>query len=117
MKIKISSLLCLLLLPLFTGCNGSRWQTDKLKVMASFYIMDDFAKKIGGDKIELKSFISKGDAHDYEPTAKERILLRKADVFLYNGSGLEHWVDKELATTENENLLSVETSLNLTRED
>ena len=39
-----------------TGCNGNtikKKQNGKLRITTSFYVMYDFAKKIGGDKVEV----------------------------------------------------------------
>lgn len=41
---------------------------DKLKVMASFYPMYDFAQKIGGDRVEVTNMVPAGtEPHDWEP--------------------------------------------------
>ncbi len=39
---------------------------DKLKVMASFYPMYDFAQKIGGDRVEVTNMVPAGtEPHDW----------------------------------------------------
>lgn len=107
-----------LLLSLLAGC-GNNQQTPSssasgsgaLKVSASFYVMYDFASKIGGDKIELTNIIPSGtEPHDWEPSASDIVGLETADVFIYNGAGMEHWVDDVLASLQNEDLLAVEAS-------
>jgi len=87
---------------------------DRLLVYASFFPMYDFAGKIGGDRIELRNMIPVGaDPHDWEPTPALIAGLSGADVFIYNGAGMEHWVDTVLASLENENLTVVETGAGL----
>ncbi len=82
-----------------------------LKVMASFYPMYDFAAKIGGDKAEVITLVPSGtEPHDWEPAAADIRNLEEADLFIYSGAGLEHWVDDVLASLDNNNLISVEAS-------
>lgn len=65
---------------------------NKLQVYASIYPIYDFAKKIGGDKIEVYNMTSAGaEPHDFEITSKDMANLSKSDLFIYNGG--EHWVD------------------------
>ena len=86
-------------------------KNGKLKVMASFYTMYDFAKKIGKDKIEVTNMVPAGtEPHDWEPSTKDLIELEKSDVFIYNGAGMEQWVDDVLESLDTEELTSVEAS-------
>lgn len=79
--------------------------------MASFYTMYDFAKKIGKDKIEVTNMVPAGtEPHDWEPSTKDLIELEKSDVFIYNGAGMEQWVDDVLESLDTEELTSVEAS-------
>lgn len=83
----------------------------KLNVVASFYPLYDFAKKIGGDYVTVKNMVPAGtEPHDWEPAASDIAGLEEANVFVYNGAGMEHWVDKVLKTLKNKNLITVEAS-------
>ncbi|OQB14522.1 MAG: High-affinity zinc uptake system binding-protein ZnuA precursor [Firmicutes bacterium ADurb.Bin193] len=97
-----------------TGCFPKKQPAnggDKLKVYTSFYPMYDFAKKVGGEKIELTNLTSSGgEVHDWEPSANDIIKLEGADVFIYNGAGMEHWVKKVLKSLSNKELVVVEAS-------
>lgn len=54
---------------------------DKLKVMASFYPMYDFAQKIGGDRVEVTNMVPAGtEPHDWEPAASDIKKLEEADI-------------------------------------
>ena len=87
---------------------------EKLKVMASFYPMYDFAEKIGGDYVEVTNMVPAGtEPHDWEPAATDIKNLEEADVFVYNGVGMEHWVEDVLASLENKDLKVVEASKGL----
>lgn len=84
---------------------------EKIKVMASFYPLYDFAVKIGGDRAEVINMVPSGtEPHDWEPGVTEIRNLEEADLFIYNGAGMEHWVDTVLAGLENRKLISVEAS-------
>lgn len=86
-------------------------QTDKPQVIASFYPMEDFVKRIGKDHIEVTTLIDAGtDPHGWEMTTKDRERIEKADIFVYNGSGFEHWAEDLLASVENKELIAVEAS-------
>ena len=87
----------------------------KINVVASFYPMYDFATKVGGDKIEVTNMVPAGtEPHDWEPAATDIKNLEDADVFIYNGAGMEHWTEDVLNSLENKNLKAVEASKGLT---
>ena len=93
----------------------STTSSKKLNVMASFYPMYDFAKKVGGDKVEVTNMVSAGtEPHDWEPSATDIKKLEEADVFIYNGAGMEHWTQDVLGSLENRNLKVVEASKGIT---
>lgn len=84
-------------------------QEEKLQVVASFYPMYDFAKKIGGEYANVKNLVSSGtEPHDWEPGAKDLVALEKADLFVYNGAGMEHWTEDVLKALDNQELIKVE---------
>lgn len=110
---------CVLLIGLLIGSAACSQQPDdvsdgKLKVVASFYPMYDFAQKIGGDQISLKNLVPGGaEPHSWEPEAADLVSLEQADVFIFNGAGMEHWVDSVLSALQNKDLIVVETAANL----
>jgi zinc transport system substrate-binding protein len=103
---------------LVTGCGGTSSKvpafaagSGKLKVAASFYPLYEFARAVGGDKVEVVNLVPPGtEPHDWEPTAGHIKSLNQAQVFLYNGAGFEHWVEKTLQSLDNKALAAVETS-------
>ena len=45
---------------------------DTIKVAASFTVLGDMVKQIGGDRVEAKTFVGpNGDAHVYEPSPRD----------------------------------------------
>ena len=89
-------------------------QDGKLQVVASFYPMYDFAKKIGGDYAEVKNLVPSGmEPHDWEPGAQDLVALERADLFVYNGAGMEHWTEDVLNALDNRDLVVVEAAKDL----
>ncbi len=66
-----------------------------LKVVASFSIIADFAKNVGGDRIQLTTLVGpNGDAHVYEPEPAAAAAMAEADVILVNGLAFEGFVQR-----------------------
>lgn len=73
----------------------ARAETDKLSVVASFSIIGDFAKVVGGDRIALRTLVGPdSDAHVYEPRPADAIALARADVVLVNGLLFEGFLQR-----------------------
>jgi zinc transport system substrate-binding protein len=65
------------------------------KVVASFFPLYDFAKHVGGNKVNVTTLVPIGvEPHDWEPTAQQMQRLLSADLFVYNGAGIDKWADK-----------------------
>ncbi|MEO9337316.1 zinc ABC transporter substrate-binding protein AztC [Mesorhizobium sp. SB112] len=68
---------------------------ENIKVVASFSIIEDFAKNVGGDRIDLTTLVGPdGDAHVYEPRPADAVALSKADVVLSNGLQFEGFLQR-----------------------
>ena len=66
-----------------------------MKVVASFYPIYEFAKIVGGNKVDVTRLIPLGvEPHDFDPTIQQIQNQESADIVIYNGLGLEKWVDK-----------------------
>jgi len=93
---------------------GQTSDSGKLIVIASVYPMYDFARKIGGEYVDVTLLVPAGfEPHTWEPTSKDMLSLEKADVFIYNGAGMEMWADNLISAIENKKLSVVETSKDL----
>ncbi|MDO8512073.1 MAG: zinc ABC transporter substrate-binding protein [bacterium] len=67
----------------------------KIIVTASFYPLAEFAKRIGGDYIDVVNITPAGvEAHDYEPTPRDIAAIRVSKVFLYQGAGFDPWAER-----------------------
>ena len=63
---------------------------DKVKVVASFYPIFEFVKKVGGDRVEVSSLIPVGiEPHDFEATIQQIQNAETADMLVFNGAGFE----------------------------
>jgi zinc/manganese transport system substrate-binding protein len=66
-----------------------------LKVVASFTVLADVAKEVGGSNVEVQSLVPPdGDPHEYEPTPNDAKNLKAADLVFVSGEGLEGWLDR-----------------------
>src|SRR5215212_3086722 len=67
---------------------------EKLKVIASFYPIFEFVKKVGVDRVEVSSLIPVGiEPHDFEPTIQQIQNVETADMLAINGVGFEgQWI-------------------------
>lgn len=114
MKRRYICILLLLLPALMLSASGSseRVEEGKLSVVASFYPMYDFACKIGGDKVSVYNLVPSGtEPHDWEPSTRDLVRLESADLFIYSGGGMEHWVEDVLSSLESEDLIVCEASV------
>ena len=86
-------------------------QEEKLTVLTSFYPYHEFTKNVAGDFAQVKQFMPSGvEAHDWEPRAQEIQSLNDADVFVYNGLGMEPYVENIIGSGEFDNVLFVKAS-------
>jgi zinc transport system substrate-binding protein len=86
-------------------------QSSKIKIIASFYPLYEFSKNIAGEKAEVSVFTPIGiEPHDWEPSTGDLIALKESNVFVYNGGGMEPFVNKIIDSGEYSNVLFVETT-------
>lgn len=77
------------------GASGGAQAADKIKAVASFSILGDMVKQIGGDRVEMITLVGPdGDAHVYEPTPADAKNLAGANILFVNGLGFEGWMDR-----------------------
>ncbi len=71
---------------------------EKPKVVTTFTIIADMARNVAGDAAEVESITKPGaEIHNYQPTPRDILKARKADLVLRNGLNLELWFEKFLA--------------------
>jgi zinc transport system substrate-binding protein len=73
----------------------SNTNQSRIKIVASFYPIYEFVKKVGGNKVDVTTLIPIGvEPHEFEPTIQQIQNAESADLIVYNGAGLEKWIDK-----------------------
>jgi zinc/manganese transport system substrate-binding protein len=80
------------MLVLAAGPAGAQ---DKLKVVATFSILGDFVRQVGGDRIELTVLVGpNSDAHVYSPSPGDAKKIADAKLVITNGMGFEGWMSR-----------------------
>lgn len=68
---------------------------EGLEVVASFSIIGDFARNVGGDRVTVTTLVGPGgDAHVYEPKPADAAAVSSADVVLVNGLQFEGFLQR-----------------------
>jgi len=67
----------------------------RIKTVATFSILADLVKNVGGSRIEVSSLVGpNGDVHVFEPSPADARKLADAQVVFVNGLGLEGWMTR-----------------------
>ncbi len=79
---------------LLIGCQeeeeAEEGETPRVSVVVSLAIFADFARQVGGDRVDVSTLVPAGaDPHTYEPGPSRVAKLTKADLVIVNGLGLE----------------------------
>ncbi|WP_244564101.1 metal ABC transporter substrate-binding protein [Rhizobium sp. RU36D] len=70
---------------------------DKPKVITTFTVIADIARNVAGDAADVDSITKAGaEIHNYQPTPRDILKARDADLVLWNGLNLERWFEKFL---------------------
>lgn len=68
---------------------------ERLNVVASFSILADFVRTIGGDRINLTTLVGPdSDVHVYTPAPGDAKRIAEAKLVIVNGLGLEGWLPR-----------------------
>ena len=66
-----------------------------IPVVATFSILGDMAKRIGGDHVAVTTLVGPdGDTHVYQPTPADARAVSEAKVLIVNGLQFEGWLDR-----------------------
>lgn len=69
----------------------------RLKVATTFTILADMARNVAGEHADVVSITRPGaEIHQYQPTPRDILRARDADLILNNGLNLEQWFEKFL---------------------
>ena len=68
---------------------------QRLNVIASFSILGDFVKNVGGDRVEVGTLVGpNGNAHVYAPSPGDAKKVADAKLVFVNGLGFEGWLER-----------------------
>lgn len=108
MKRLLDLALLLAALTFGAGVSVASAQGEKLSVVATFSIIGDFAQKVGGDRIALRTLVGPdSDAHVYEPKPADAIALARANVVLVNGLLFEGFLQRLVEASGTEATVAV----------
>ena len=95
----------------FSGCTNKEEENlsgEKLSVITTIFPQYDFARAIGGDKVDVKMLLSPGvESHGFEPTLQDISNIGKSDLFIYVGGESDEWVESVLDTVKDKNIKTI----------
>jgi zinc/manganese transport system substrate-binding protein len=92
---RIGAALALLMIVGAAQAADNTVNTDKIAAVASFSILGDMVREVGGDRVAVTTLVGPdGDAHVFSPTPADAKALAAAKLFFVNGLGFEGWMDR-----------------------
>lgn len=96
-------ILCLLAC-CFTGCTKnvpSQEEKKPIRIVATNFPAYDFARELAGDIAQVTMLVPPGqESHTFEPTPRDIVALKEADLFIYNGGESDRWVHRLIDSAE-----------------
>jgi len=84
--------------------------SDKVLIVTTLFPLYDFAKNIGGDKVEVTLLLPPGvEAHAFEPKPSDILKINDADIFIFTGKYMEPWVE-DIISSISQDILVVDAS-------
>jgi zinc/manganese transport system substrate-binding protein len=73
---------------------------ERVNVVASFSILGDFVKNVGGDRVDVTTLVGpNGDVHVYDAAPSDAKTIAGARLLVINGLGLEGWLPRLLQSS------------------
>jgi zinc/manganese transport system substrate-binding protein len=96
MRMKSLLAAVLLLLPLSTRAEIP----EKLRVIASFSILADLVREVGGAKVDMRMLVGpNGDTHAFQPSPAYAQMLKAAKLIVVNGLGFDESMNRMIAAS------------------
>ena len=78
-----------------TPASAQQVGNGRLKVVASFSILADLVKNVGGERVDVAALVGpNGNAHVYAPSPADAKKVADARIVFVNGLGFEGWLDR-----------------------
>ncbi len=107
MAVALGAMLCA------CGENNTN-NNEKLKVTATLFPQYDFARIIGGERVQVTKLIPFGsESHTYDPSIKDITAVSGADMFIYTGEDMERWASSIIESAGHEDMLVLDLSENI----
>lgn len=76
-----------------SACSAAPTGPRVLRVVATFSVVGDFAKRVAGESAEVRVLVPAGaDAHEFEPAPSDAARIADADLIVENGLEFETWL-------------------------
>ena len=70
-------------------------RSDQLQVVATFSILADITREIGGERVQVSSLVGANqDGHVFQPTPQDVKKITQAHIIVSNGLGYEGWLTR-----------------------
>jgi zinc/manganese transport system substrate-binding protein len=90
------------------ACGLPATAEEKIKVVASFSILADLVRNVGGDRVEVTALIGRNqDSHAFEPSPADSRRVADASIVVVNGLGFEGWLDRLVRAAGSKVLVAV----------
>ena len=92
-----ATILCLIIsiILLFPSIALAAFWNSKPTIAVTFYPLYEFTKQVVGDKADVVLLVPPGaEPHDWEPAPSDLIKVKQAKLVVYNGAGMEPWIDR-----------------------
>ena len=93
--------------------------SGKISVVTTLFPQYDFAKAIGGDKVDVTLLLPPGvEAHAYEPKPSDITKINNANIFVYTGEFMEPWAHDIIeGATKNVKVVDASNGIELMKEE
>ena len=116
-KVLILVLIMALLVSMFQFKNNivnAVSEESKIKITVTTIPLKEFAQKIGGENVEVNYIVPEGiRVQDFEPKICDLDELLKSKIFIYNGFGLEPWVENLKEDLNDYSVKTINASVNV----
>lgn len=91
---RFRGIVAILLATLLPGAASAQ-APDRIKVVATFSILADLVRNVGGEAVEVASLVGpEADAHVFSPSPQDARVLAGARLVVVNGLGFEGWMNR-----------------------
>lgn len=87
-----------------SAVTRNKAESNRIKVVATFYPLAYFAREIGGDKVSVSTLVpANTDIHSWQPSTSDIVKADDADIIIYNGGPADHWFEDSMLGSINKN--------------